>query len=141
MISVDQQQSRKKSSLKETGGDGKDLNGEVLELKNDVQVLKQGNYEEMLGLKSVKLRLQELEAENRVLRERGRNSPEEKSATKLSQMLDTYTTENARLIERIAHLEDELLAVTKEKNSFIETLALLQDELNLSERRRHDSDK
>ena len=95
----------------------------------------------MLGLKSVKLRLQELEAENRVLRECGRHGPEEESATKLSQMLDTYTTENARLIERIAHLEDELLAVTKEKNSFIETLALLQDELNLSERRRHDSDK
>lgn len=118
------------------------LNVEVQELKNDVQVLKQGNYEEHLSLKSVKLRLQELEAENRVLREQSRKcSSDADSVTKLNQTLETYTTENARLIEKIGNLEDELLAVTREKNSFIKTLALLQEELSLSERRRHDSDK
>lgn len=111
-------------------------------LKNDVQVLKQGNYEEHLGLKSVKLRLQELEAENRVLREQSRKcSSDADSVTKLNQTLETYTTENARLIQRIANLEDELLAATREKDSFLGTLALLQEELSLSERRRHDSDK
>lgn len=119
-----------------------DLNVEVQELKNDVQVLKQGNYEEHLGLKSVKLRLQELEAENRVLREQSRKySSDADSVTKLNQTLETYTTENARLIQRIANLEDELLAATREKDSFLGTLALLQEELSLSERRRHDSDK
>ncbi|XP_062591899.1 bridge-like lipid transfer protein family member 3B isoform X2 [Saccostrea cucullata] len=124
----------------------KDLNGEVDELKGEVQVLKQSNYEECLSIRSIKLRLQELEVENRLLREENRktssrSNPESESVTEVKQLLETYTTENARLIERIANLEDELLSVTKEKNSFIETLALLQDELNLSERRRHDSDK
>ncbi|XP_061178016.1 bridge-like lipid transfer protein family member 3B isoform X2 [Saccostrea echinata] len=124
--------------------DTKDLNGEVDELKGEVQVLKQSNYEECLSIRSVKLQLQELEVENRLLREENRKSkcsPESETAKEVKQLLETYTTENARLIERIAHLEDELLSVTQEKNSFIETLSLLQDELNLSERRRHDSDK
>lgn len=140
---VENQVKQKECSIDdETSMTTKVLNVEVQELKNDVQVLKQGNYEEHLGLKSVKLRLQELEAENRVLREQSRKcSSDADSVTKLNQTLETYTTENARLIEKIANLEDELLAVTREKNSFIEALASLQEELSLSERRRHDSDK
>lgn len=77
-----------------------------------------------------------------MLREQSRKcSSDADSVTKLNQTLETYTTENARLIQRIANLEDELLAATREKDSFLGTLALLQEELSLSERRRHDSDK
>lgn len=128
--------------MEEKGEDVKSFNGEVEDLENEEQFLKEGKDAELQSLQSVKKRLQELEAENRLLREQTKKSNAESETAKNSkQMLETYATENARLIEKIGHLEDELLSVTREKNAFIETLTLLQDELNLSERRRHDSDK
>ncbi|XP_048728642.1 bridge-like lipid transfer protein family member 3B isoform X4 [Ostrea edulis] len=134
--------SKKRFMVEEKGEDVKSFNGEVEDLENEEQFLKEGKDAELQSLQSVKKRLQELEAENRLLREQTKKSNAESETAKNSkQMLETYATENARLIEKIGHLEDELLSVTREKNAFIETLTLLQDELNLSERRRHDSDK
>jgi chromosome segregation ATPase len=131
---------KKRYLVEENSEDVSVLNGEVEELEDEEQILKQGKDAELQSLLSVRKRLQEVEVENRLLREQTKKSDSE-TAENSKQMLETYATENARLIEKIGHLEEELLKVTREKDAFIETLSLLQDELNLSERRRHDSDK
>lgn len=48
---------------------------------------------------------------------------------------DELECENLQLQQRLARLEDDLLTVSKEKESLLQTLQLLQDELLASERK------